>query len=114
VALSGVKSPGDFRILLPDDMNDFTIRLPVDLDVIQILETMQSSRPRSIPQISLGDNVESGITSIDSSGASLSDGFPCPNDYFDAPNDQIRCVPGLGHDAVETFDPYSAEIPLNV
>jgi hypothetical protein len=114
VALSGVKNPGDLCILLPDDMDDFIIRPAVDHDVVQILETMQSSRPLPIPQISAGDNVESGIASIDSSEATLSDEFPCPNDYFDAPEDQIRCVSSLDHDAVETFDPYPAEIPLNV
>jgi ATP-dependent exoDNAse (exonuclease V) alpha subunit len=42
VALSQVKSPVDLCILLPDDMDDFTIRPPVDLDIIQILETMES------------------------------------------------------------------------
>jgi hypothetical protein len=42
------------------------------------------------------------------------DEFPCPDDYFDAPEDQIRCVPSLDHNAVETFDPYPAQIPLNV
>jgi hypothetical protein len=29
-----------------------------------------------------------------------------PTNYFDAPEDQIRCVPSLNHDVVETFDPY--------
>jgi hypothetical protein len=48
-------------------MEDFTIRPAVNVDVAQILEAMQSSRPRPIPQISLGDNVESGIGSIDPS-----------------------------------------------
>jgi hypothetical protein len=93
-------------------MDDFTIHQAVD--VVQILEMMQSSRPIPIPQISPGDNVESDIASIDPSNATLSDEFPCPNDYFDAPRDQIRCVPSLDHDAVETFDLYPAEIPLNV
>jgi hypothetical protein len=84
VSLSGAKSPDNLCILLPDDMEDFIIRLPVDLDVVEIIETMQSSRRRPIPQISLGDNIESGITSIDPSDASLSDEFPCPDHYFDA------------------------------
>jgi hypothetical protein len=33
MALSGVKSPGDLCILLPDDMDDFIIRPAVDFDV---------------------------------------------------------------------------------
>jgi hypothetical protein len=95
-------------------MDDFTIRPAVGLDVVQILETMQSSRPLPIPQISPGDNVESNIASIDPSEATLLDKFPCPDDDFDAPGDQIRCIHSLGDEAVETFDPYPAEIPLNV
>jgi hypothetical protein len=87
MALSGVKSPGDLCILLADDMDDFTIHPPIDLDVVQILEAMQSSKPLPIPQISPGDNVDSGIVSIDPSGASLSDEFPCPDDYFDVSED---------------------------
>jgi hypothetical protein len=114
MALSGVKSPGDLCILLPDDMDDFTIRPAVDVDVIQILETMHSSRPVPIPQILPGDSVESIITSIDPSDATLSDEFPYPDDYFDAPEDQICCVPSLDHDVLETFDPYPTKIPLNV
>jgi hypothetical protein len=69
VALSRVKSPVDPGILLPDDMDDFIIRQPVDLDVVQILETMKSSRSLPIPQISPGDNVQSGVSSIDPSDA---------------------------------------------
>jgi hypothetical protein len=34
VALFRVKSPVDLCILLPDDMDDFPIRPPVDLDVV--------------------------------------------------------------------------------
>jgi hypothetical protein len=87
VDVSGVKSPGDLYILLPDDMDDFTIRPPVNLDVVQIFETMQSSRPLPIRQISPGDNVKSAIASIDPSDATLSDEFPFPDGSFDAPRD---------------------------
>jgi hypothetical protein len=87
VAVSGVKSPGELCILLSDDTDDFNIRPAVDVDVVQILETMQSSRPLPIPQISPSDNVEFGIASIDPSDATLSDEFPCRDDDFDAPKD---------------------------
>jgi hypothetical protein len=70
--------------------------------------------PLPITQISPGDNVESGIASIDLSDANLADEFLYPDDYFDAPEDQIRCVPSLDHDAVEIFYPYPTEIPPNV
>jgi hypothetical protein len=95
-------------------MDDFTIRAVVDLDVVQILETMQSSRRLPIPQISPGDDVKSGIVSIDPSKTALSDKFLYPDDYFGAPEDQVRCFPGLDHAAVETFGPYLTEILLNV
>jgi hypothetical protein len=87
VALSGVNSTGYLCILLPADMGDFSIHPAVDVDVVQIFETTQSSIPLLIPQISPGDNRESGIASIDPSDATLSDEFPCPDDYFDAPED---------------------------
>jgi hypothetical protein len=95
-------------------MNDFTIRPPVDGDVVQILERSQSSRPRPIPQISPGDSAESGIASVEPSNAILSDQPPCPDDSLDAPEDQIRCVSSFDHDAVEIFDSCLAEIPFNV
>jgi hypothetical protein len=114
MALSGVENPGDLCILPPDDADDFSILPPFDVDVVQILETMQSFRPLSIPQNSPGGNVESSIVSIDPPNATLSDEFPCPNNYFDAPMDQIGCVSCRDHDVVETFDPHPAEIPLNV
>jgi hypothetical protein len=95
-------------------MDDFAIRPAVDVDLIQILETIQSSRLLPIPQIWPSDNVESGIASIDPSDAALLDEFPCSDDDFDAPEDQMRCIPSLDHDPVEAFDPFPAEIPLNV
>jgi hypothetical protein len=95
-------------------MDDFSIRPPIDLDVVQILETIESSRALPIPRISPGDNVKSGVGSIDPSGATLGKELPCPDDYVDAPEDQIDCVPSLDHDAVEIFNPCPDEIPLNI
>jgi hypothetical protein len=95
-------------------MDDFTIHPAVGVDIVQILETVQSSRAPSVHQNSPGDNVESGIASIDPSDATLSGEFPCPDDYLDALGDQIRCVPSLDHDAVERFDSHPGEIRLNV
>jgi hypothetical protein len=109
MAVFRVKSPDNLCILLSDDMDDFTIRPAVDVDVVQILETMQSSRPRPLSQISYGDNVEFRTASVDPSDATLSDKFPCLDDCFDAPADQIRCIPSFDHDAAEKFDPYPAE-----
>jgi hypothetical protein len=86
----------------------------LDLDVVQILETMGYSTALQIHQISPGDSVEPGVDFIDPSDAILAKELPCPDDYFDAPKDQIRCVPSLDHDNVETFDPYPGQIPLNL
>jgi hypothetical protein len=94
VAFYEVKSPGDLCILLPDDMDDFTILSVVDIDVVQVLETVQSSRPLSIPQKSPGDSIESGMASIDPSDATLLNEFPCA-DEFEAPEDQILCSQSL-------------------
>jgi hypothetical protein len=95
MALSRVKSPVDLCILLHGDMGGFTIRQPVDLDVVQILETMESSRALPISQNSPSDNVESGVGSIDPSDTALAKELPCPDDYVDAPEGQIDCVPSL-------------------
>jgi hypothetical protein len=114
VVLSRIKSPADLCILLPDDMDDFTIRPPVATDVIPILETMESSRALPIPQISSGYNAGSGVCSIDPSGTTLAKELYCPDDYVGAPEDQIDCAPSLDYDAVEIFDLCPDEIPLNV
>jgi hypothetical protein len=114
VGLSRVKSSVNLCILLPDDMDDFTVRPPIDHDVVQFLETMESSRALPIPRISPGDNVKSSVGSIDPSDAILAKELPCPDDYIDAPEDQIDCIPSLDHDTVEKFDPCPDEIPFNV
>jgi hypothetical protein len=68
------------------------------------------ANPPNLP----GDNEESGIVSTDPSDATISDEVLCPDDYLNAPTDQIRCVSSLDHDVIETFDLYPAEIPLSV
>jgi hypothetical protein len=64
-------------------MDDFIIRPPIDIDIAQILDTMQSSRTLPILQILPGDNLESGIVFIDPSDITSSDELPCPDDYLD-------------------------------
>jgi hypothetical protein len=95
-------------------MDDFIIRPPIDVDVVQILEMRQPFRPPPIPQISPSDIADSGIASIEPSGATLSDELPCPDDYLCIIEDQIRWLPSLDHHVVEIFDPYLAGIPFNV
>jgi hypothetical protein len=50
VALFRVKSPATLCILLTADMDDFTVRPPVDADVVQIVESIShSGGPRITP-----------------------------------------------------------------
>jgi hypothetical protein len=79
--------------LLPDDMDDFTIRPAVDVNIIQILEKTQSSGSRPIPQILPDDNVESGIASIAPSDATLSEEFPCPTTTYTFPRIKFVVFP---------------------
>jgi ATP-dependent DNA helicase PIF1 len=45
VGLSRVTSPTDLCILLPPNMSDFAIRPPVDMDGVNIIETLNRSGP---------------------------------------------------------------------
>jgi hypothetical protein len=87
---------------------------PLTLMLFKFSRRWNLREPSQSPQISPGDNVESGVGSIDPSDATLVKELPCPDDYVDAPEDQIDCVFSLDHDAVEIFDPCPDEIPLNV
>jgi hypothetical protein len=89
MVLSRARSPDNLCILLPEDMDSFIIHPPVDVDVVRIVETMQSSKPLPIPHISPGDNVESSIASVNPSHAALSNELPCHDDYFDTHENQI-------------------------
>jgi hypothetical protein len=64
VVISGVKSPGDLSILLPDDMNDCTVRPAVDVDVSQILDTMQFKSIRPTFMVTVGNTTLSSDTFI--------------------------------------------------
>jgi hypothetical protein len=80
VALSRVKSPADLCILLPNDMDDFTIRPPVDPDVVQIVESMS---PSGGPLIALplpANNIQPDLSSLAGSDATQSHELPCPDD----------------------------------
>jgi hypothetical protein len=59
------------------------------------------------------DDGDSSIAFIDPSDPTLSEEFRCRDGDFEAPDD-IRCIPSLDHDPLETFDPDAAEVSLNV
>jgi hypothetical protein len=67
VTLSRVTSPADLCILLPDDMDDFTIRPPVDTDTVQIVESMSLSGDPPIAPPFLADNIQPDLSSSDRS-----------------------------------------------
>jgi hypothetical protein len=88
VGFSGGKSHADLCILLPPDIEAFTIRPPVDLGIVQTLETASSSNaPPTTPPLP-GNNVKADPSSLEGPDSTHSGEFPCPDDYSDAPEDQ--------------------------
>jgi hypothetical protein len=85
IAISRIKAPVDLWISFPLDLEDFVSRPPVDLNVIQILERMNSS------------------------SASL-----LPDDHVDVPEDQINSVPTFDYNAAETMNSHASEILFNI
>jgi hypothetical protein len=67
VAISRLKSPGDLCILLPDDLDDFTIRPPVDPDVVQLLESISPSGVPLVAPDFPADNIQRDPSSLDGS-----------------------------------------------
>jgi hypothetical protein len=114
VGLSRVKRPDDLRILLPPDTDDFTIRPPVDRSVVQIIETMNHSSASPItPHLAVPD-ASPDFSSPDCPDRISSDGRPCPNEYFDSPEEQLDLGPSFHDDAAERIDSQPLEIPRNV
>jgi hypothetical protein len=72
VALSRVKSAADLCILLPDDKEDFTIRPPIDPDVVQIVESITPSGGPLIARPLRVDNIQPDLSSLDGSDTSQS------------------------------------------
>jgi hypothetical protein len=114
VALSRVKSPAVLCILLPDDMDDFTIRPPVDPDVVQIVESINASGGPLAALRLPTDNLQPNRYSFDESDTTQSDEIPCPNDDLDAPEDETESLPGVEHQAPEIVHPHPVDIPCNV
>jgi hypothetical protein len=109
-----IESLADLCSLLPVDTNDFIIHPPVDLDVVEILERMQSSRLPPKPQILPGDNLEPVFGSIDASETTSSEELPCPGNAFDAPEDEIHFGASFDRHTIEIVELYPAQISFNV
>jgi hypothetical protein len=114
VALSRVRSPADLCILLPSDSDDFGIHPPVDRDVVQILETMNASRPSTITPIVPGNDIQAELAFIEPYDALSIRQLSCFDDYIDASEDDVDFVPSFEPDRYEIVDQHSVEIPLNV
>jgi hypothetical protein len=114
VALSRVNSPADLCILLPDDTDNFTIRPPVDADVVQIIESMSPSGGPLIAPPLPADRSRSDLSSLDGSDTTQAPELPCPDDYLDAPEDETESLPGVEYQAPENGYPHPVDIPRNV
>jgi hypothetical protein len=103
-ALSRVKTPADLCILQPSDMEDFMIRPPVDLEVVHIIETVNSSGESAIPFLLPEDHFDGVLCSLDSSEATSSDALPRPDDYFQSSDDELDSSAMFDDDSIEIVD----------
>jgi hypothetical protein len=85
-------------------MEDFTIRPPVDLDVVHIIETMNSSGASAIPSRLPENHFDSVLSSLDSSEATPSDELPCPDDHLESPDDELDSSPMFDDDSIVIVD----------
>jgi hypothetical protein len=67
VALSQVTSLTDLCILLPPDMDGFTLRPPVDMDVVSIIEKLNRSSPTPTTPSLAAQKVDLLLSSVHSS-----------------------------------------------
>jgi hypothetical protein len=68
-------------------MDGFTIRPPVDMDAVNIIEKLNCSGPTPTTSFLAAQKVDLLRSSVHSSGWTSSGELPCPGDYFDASND---------------------------
>jgi hypothetical protein len=92
-------------------MDDFTIRPPVDADVIRIVESMSHSGGPRIPPPLPADNTQPDLCSLDESDTTQSHELPCPDDDLNAPEDETESIPGVEHDAAEIVHPHPVGMP---
>jgi hypothetical protein len=92
-------------------MKDFTIRPPVDLEVVRILETMDFSGGSAIPSRLPEDHLDGILCSLDSSEATLSDELSCPHDYVESPDNELDSVPKFDDDPIAMGAPQPEDIP---
>jgi hypothetical protein len=92
-ALPTVRNPADLFILLPHDIDDFTIRRPVDPNVGKIVDSIIYPGDPQIPtRLAIGD-IQPDLFSIGGSDTTFSQELPCPDDYLDALEDEINSTP---------------------
>jgi hypothetical protein len=91
---------------------DLLIRPPVDLDVVQILETMSVSNEARVAASCLVDQMDPFPPVFDCPDRALSEGRHCLDDHFDA-EDQLDSVPEFEDDDAKIVTLQLAEIPIN-
>jgi hypothetical protein len=89
-------------------MEHFTIRPAVDLDVVPILETMNSSGTSAIAPPLPVDPLDPALSSLDCWDGASSGELACPDWYFDPSEDQLNSVPRFDYDAAGIVDPHHA------
>jgi hypothetical protein len=92
VALSRVKSPIDLCILLPSDTDDLTIRPPVDQEVVNIIESINSATETcNFPSIP-AQRFYSGLYYMNLSDDACYTDVPCTDTDFDDSDDHSIAV----------------------
>jgi hypothetical protein len=94
-------------------MDDFTIRPPVDPDVVQIVESMGRSSGQPVAPSLPANNIQPDLSSLDGSDTAQSHKLPCPVDHLDAPKDETQSLPGVEYQAPETVHSHPVDIPRN-
>jgi hypothetical protein len=95
-------------------MGDFTIRPPVDADIVQIVESIAHfGRPPIAPPLP-ADNIQPDLSSFDGSDRTQSDELPYPNDHLGALEDETESLPGVEYDAAEIVHPDLVDIPRTI
>jgi hypothetical protein len=91
-------------------MNHFTILRPIDLDVVQTIETITFSSASPIAPLLPLDQFDPVPFSFDRPDGTSSDDFPSPDGCFDIFKDQLDSVPWLDDDSAEIADPHRAAL----
>jgi hypothetical protein len=95
-------------------MEDFTIRPAVDLEVVHIIETMNSSGGSKIPSRLPEQHFDRVLCFLDSSKTSPSDELPCADDYVENSGDELDSLAKFDDDPIEIGDQEAVDISRGI